>query len=129
MAWVPGICSGEQTFCSELIVSNKTLMLLNSLQLNYFDRKEELIINSVYVNFVKVLPCMLNVTLLYSYKKVQQHSDGKGSLTLLVSVSWEEPIFITENIRISAHVVFFFPFLWRILFDIRHSNRNNISIW
>ena len=52
---------------------------------------------------------MLNVTLLYSYKKVQQHSDGKGSLTLLASVSWEEPIFITENIRISAHVVFFSP--------------------
>ena len=65
---MPGICNGEQTFCSELIVSNKTLMLLNRLQLNYFDRKEELIINSVYVNFVKVLPCMLNITLLYSYK-------------------------------------------------------------
>ena len=65
---MPGICSGEQTFCSELIVSNKTLMLLNRLQLKYFDGKEELVINSVYVNFVKVLPHMLNITLLYSYK-------------------------------------------------------------
>lgn len=82
-------------------------MLLNRLQLNHFDRKEELIIKSVHVNFLNVWPCMLIVTLFHSIIKVQKPSDAKESLTLLASVRWGEPICTTENIRISAQVVFF----------------------
>lgn len=85
----------------------QTLMLLNRLQLNHFDRKEELIIKSVHVNFLNVWPCMLIVTLFHSIIKVQKPSDAKESLTLLASVRWGEPICTTENIRISAQVVFF----------------------
>ena len=43
-------------------------------------------------------------------------------------VIWAEPIlFITGDIRISAHVAF--PFLQCVFYDIRQSNRKNISIW
>lgn len=70
---------------------------------------------------------MLNIILFHTIMKVQKHFDSAESSTILAPVSWEEPVCTTENIRISAQVVF--PFLRCTLYDIRQTNRKDISIW
>lgn len=69
---------------------------------------------------------MLNITI-STIMKVQKHFDAIESLTLLTHISWEESVCTSENIRITAQVVFLF--LQYILHDIRQNNSKDISIW